>query len=195
MNSIYRKFRIKKIVLVAVIVYLFSVNICNSVSIVYNLRIAEITKRQITEALFNKPFIAAITIFDQTRKTHEDIFNHYNGGLASFIYIKKNFYCRLDGAAGKAFSKKNDIHLSRTQSDDILFTSGYGFSINKQVKTTISGLFGIPTHKDFGLEGVQFGTGHYALGLQWDGGIYNSSTSHPFHKISSSYCSFFSSNG
>ncbi|MEX0849129.1 MAG: hypothetical protein WD055_02775 [Candidatus Dependentiae bacterium] len=59
----------------------------------------------------------------------------------------------------------NQNQFERTQTDDILFYAGRGFKLNEKSRGTISGILGVPTHKDDSLEGIQFGTGHYAIGV------------------------------
>jgi hypothetical protein len=148
--------------------FLFVVQ-CQGISIVYNLRIAETTKRQAFESQIIKPFIAVATLFDTNRKTYDHIHQNFGGGFGSFIYLKQKFFARFDFAVANAISRTDNVHFSTTQADDLLFTAGYGFKISDKTMLSFSGLFGVPTHKDLGLQGVQVGTGHFGLGVQGDG--------------------------
>lgn len=141
----------------------------DSISLVYNLRVSETSKRQVVEALNIKPWVAAETVFNQNRLTYDGVHQNFVGALSSLLYVKENYYAKVDWAFGNAASRFETIHLSRTQTDDVVITAGYSFQLSPQVKITFSGLIGVPTHKNFGLQGVQIGTGHYGLGVQWDG--------------------------
>jgi len=145
------------------------ISACFGVSVVYNLRIAETSKRQATEPLITKPFVLAQTVFEQNRTTYDGIHQNFAGTLSSGIFLKDTYYVKVDWAFGNAASRFEALHLSRTQTDDIVVTSGYSFTLNEHAKITFSGLVGFPTHNDLGLQGAQIGTGHYGLGVQWDG--------------------------
>ena len=140
-------------------------------SFVYNLRIAETTKRQ-PEMAYLKPSLGSATFVDQFRKRHNDIDENIVGGLFSLVYFPRNFYMRMDWAFAHIALHTNAFDDARTQSDDILLSTGYSFKTSKKTKTTFSGLLGIPTHNDNGFLRPQFGTGHVGLGGQIDG-IYN----------------------
>lgn len=140
------------------------------VSTVYNLRIAEATKqRNIGTSTRNNPFIASVTLFDTFRKRYTGLQENYLGGLLSAVYIPNSWYIKVDWAVANARSQNCDTQFSRTQTDDVLFMGGYSKAFSEKILFTFSALFGIPTHKDLSFEGVQFGTGHYGVGLQMDG--------------------------
>jgi hypothetical protein len=153
----------------------------HSVSIVYNLKIAEATKRHVVEQQFKKPVIAAVTGFDQQRKTYNHTNQNIGGALFTMIYGHKPFYIRADTAVGHASENNKCIPLcdSRTQMDDILIATGLTHVFNERAKATLSGLAGFPTHDDTALQGIELGTGHYGVGVQLDGGyIYSKSLRH-----------------
>jgi hypothetical protein len=151
------------------------------VSIVYNLRIAQTTRRQNfpSEDIF--PSIGAITLFDQVHKLRDGTHQNVGGGLGTYILMQDHSYFRAEFAAGHVRASKDGLHLSRTQTDDILFSAGYNHVINDRSTVTLSGLLGFPTHKDFVLEGLQLGTGHIGCGVQLDGSY--SYSPHQTHSV------------
>ncbi|MGC2310848.1 MAG: hypothetical protein WA432_04465 [Candidatus Babeliaceae bacterium] len=165
----------------------------SSVSIVYNLRISETTKRQRLEQQFGYPFIAVVTLFDQWRNIKDGTHDNIGGGLGTFLYSTKSFYIRADFAAAHAreSNKALDLRFSRTQTDDLLFSGGYSRVLNKRTKMTLSGILGIPTHKDLSPEGIQFGTGHVGLGVQLDGSFVYSANQKQILMAATRYIHFF----
>lgn len=151
-----------------------------TVSFVYNLRIAEITKRQAFDQQGTQGnFLEATILIDQIRKKYDGSHQNAFGGLESFIYLSENMYCRFDWAVGHVRDSLGDYHFSRTQTDDILCMGGYSHSISKRTRFTLSGLLGIPTHKETSFVGIQFGTGHVGTGLQLDNAfIYSDDNNH-----------------
>lgn len=139
------------------------------VSLVYNLRIAETTRRQTLEQ-HDRPSILVGVLVNQYRETKNDIHQFVAGGLATYIRTFKDAYFRIDGAVGHIDQDKSIARTKtkRTQTDDILCSLGHGFSLSHNIRITVSGLLGIPTHNDTILEGVQFGTGHSSVGIQGD---------------------------
>lgn len=145
------------------------------VSIVYNMRIATITRRQKFENDKIQQFhnLLSGTPFAQWRKTENNNFKQNTYGmLGSYIYNRGNLYLKIDSAVGRVNSTiigdNNNLKISHTQTDDILFTGGFGQKIGKRVRLAYSGLFGIPTHRNYILEFSQFGIGHIGLGGQID---------------------------
>ncbi len=141
----------------------------SELSLVYNLRVTETISLQKINEESDKPFTISSLFFDQFRKRLDNTKERVLAGLQTFIYSPENYYFRVDFAAGNVMSKKNSCQFSRTQTDDILFTAGYGYKINDYNSVTFSGLFGLPTHKDLVLENIQFGYAHIGLGAQIDG--------------------------
>lgn len=136
-------------------------------SMVYNLRVAQITKQPLTKQSRNKSYNLLSLAFDQYRKKYNGIEQNFLGGFGTFIYIFKPFYCRIDGAF--AYIKEQNNHtttFSGTATDDILCTLGRQFSANKKIDITVSGFFGFPTHKNFNLQRVDFGIGQIGTGFQ-----------------------------
>lgn len=152
----------------------------SSTSFVYNMRIAETTRRQSLPILDKHPHIIAMTLVDQFRNqvngTNEMVF----GGLGTYIYSPRSYYARIDVAAAHTHHKFKTVHASQNQTDDILFSAGYTLEINKVAKVTFSGFFGVPTHGDKSFDpGLQFGTGHVGFGGQIDGiAAYTKSKNH-----------------
>lgn len=136
---------------------------------VYNFRIAEITKQPIFETERNKHTAIAL-VFDQYRKKYTNVRQNYIGNLDSFIYNFNPYYFRTDFAFSHI---KEQLHhvttFSGIETDDILFTLGRDFLLNNESRVTLSGLFGIPTHKISRLQHADFGYSQVGLGLQIDG--------------------------
>ncbi len=160
-----------------------------SASLVYNLRIAESTKRQAVESPYRKPSLAVIALVSQFSKSRDDIRFSYTGGLLSLQHSKKNFFIRADIAAAHVKQKTCETKFSRTQTDDILFSGGYSFVLDEKTRGAITVILGIPTHQDTILEGTQFGTGHVGLGGQFDGAYFYSGNNTIF--VAARYIRFF----
>lgn len=143
-----------------------------TVSVVYNIRISEITRRQSYNTDYAKPSIAILTFFDQQRWRYDTVREHVNAGLANYIYLSKKIYFKLDVAAGNVGQTKvNAPYFSRNQTDDVLLSCGYYIPISTRARITLSGKFGFPTHADFITQGIQLGTGHVGLGAQIDAAV------------------------
>ncbi len=172
----------KQVVKKAVLICCMFMQHCLGVSFVYNLRIAEITKRQITAELQKKikgPLLQSLVLINQMRKKNTGIHQNIFGALESLIFFSKNAYLRADWAFGRVSEKLDDFHFSRTQTDDILVSGGFSHAVSDRTKLTFSSLLGIPTHNETGFEGIQFGTGHVGFGLQIDNAfIYSKNKNH-----------------
>lgn len=145
------------------------------ISIVYNMRIATITRRQKFENDNIEQFhnLLSATPFVQWRKIKDGSFKQNDYGLlGSYIYNKDNHYLKIDSAVGHVNSTiigdDSCLKISRTEADDLLFTGGFGQKIGKKIRLAYSGLFGIPTHRNYILDLSQFGIGHIGLGGQID---------------------------
>ncbi|HEX2977619.1 MAG TPA: hypothetical protein VHO47_00650 [Candidatus Babeliales bacterium] len=149
--------------------FCFVVPAYGSISIVYNLRVAETSKHRGLESFFKKPSFGIFTPFGTFREKYNGVHHSAGGGLFTLLYSPERYYLRVDAAFARVSSHDRSIHFARTQGDDVLFSGGYSPRTSKKSKLTISGLFGIPTHKDTSLEFVQFGYGHFGLGAQVDG--------------------------
>jgi len=137
-----------------------------SISIVYNLKIAETTKRQDFEKNGEHPSTAAITGFNQFRTKYSGSRHNYGGSLLSYIYSPENYYARVDWAVAQV--NVDGGSFKKGQTDDLLFSAGYSHAFNHRSKCTLSGLFGMPTHKDLSILEPQFGYAHVGLGAQLD---------------------------
>jgi len=177
-----QKFQVKELGKVSL---LFCILYCNEllsiptgiISVVYNLRVSETTKF-ITEE-FTDPFGFNLTFFEEARWQNRLVCQKKNdtsnavGELASFLYVEKpllgrSWYLQANFAVARVSEKSDGQSLVRIQTDDLLLTAGYSWSLHSRVRFTVSGLLGIPTHKDTSLDQVQFGTGHLAFGIQFD---------------------------
>lgn len=145
---------------------LCSITSMQSITIVYNLRISQITRRQ---AISGNPSLFITNLFQQWYKFRNGSKQTDLGVLSSYIRTGTSWYFNVNGAVAHVESTFNRNKISRNQFDDILLSGGYGIIPRKGTQITFSGHFGIPTHKDTILEGVEFGTGHYAIGAQIDG--------------------------
>src|SRR5579885_1023590 len=160
-----------KRVVISVLFLLNNYVIANTTSAVYNLRIAETTKRVIFKNRpIGHPYVADAVVLGTWRKDYSGSTDAVAAGLGSFVYTPPSYYLRLDFAAGHAHEKSVLLGTStRNQMDDIVITGGYSKFIHEHSGVTFSGLIGIPTHKDKAFTGAQFGVGHPALGVQIDG--------------------------
>ncbi len=150
-------------------VLLLCINLCG-ISIVYNFRIAQITKQPITEKPGDKNGTVIALLFEQYGKKYNGVQQNFAGGFGSYIYDFSPYYFRIDGAVSHIHEKTDHItSFSGTEADDILFTLGRNAAINQYTSLTFSGLFGIPTHRLYRLQHVDFGYSQVGTGLQLDG--------------------------
>lgn len=165
-----------------------------AISMVWNFRIAQITKQLLfaTEEERNCTIVALL--FDQTRKKRTTaIHQNYAGGLGSYMFDFESYYFRADFAVSHIQETCNhQPTFSDTETDDILLTIGRNWVLDDHADITLSGLFGIPTHKVLRLQHADFGYGQIGAGIQLDG-IY------AFNDVSSfiygtRYIRFFSRN-
>lgn len=153
------------------------------VSTVYNFRIAQLTRQPIyPESTHRHHSIIALPFYFLYKKYSGPI-QDYSGALGSYIFDHSNAYIRIDAAASSIRAKTDHtVTFSGAATDDILVTAGYDFTFEKHhARATISGLFGIPTHRIHTLQHPDFGSGQIGLGLQADG-LYE------FNPISSLIC-------
>lgn len=146
--------------------------------VVYNMRMAATTR---AEEAARYTSLASSTLFDIERTHYNATHTAVTGGLATYIHTEPAWYGRIDFAVGNARGRLGSIRSSKVQTDDILFTAGYGFNTQRSAKITVSGLVGIPTHNDEGIIIPQFGTGHLGLGAQIDGAF--TFRQHPNHSL------------
>lgn len=161
-----------------------------NVSIVYNMRISEVTQRFDSSSKSNSEqsedkFTSSITLIDQVRRTYNDIKQNNTAAFLTFLYNPSDWFIRAETAFGhvkNTFPTQVPVHLvqSITQMDDILVTSGYTLkAYDNKARITMSGVLGIPVHPDVGLLGAQFGTGHVSVGTRLDGSYaYADNTDH-----------------
>lgn len=141
-----------------------------AISMVYNFRIAQVTKQPVPSEETEAENTFLVLLFDQYYKKHSDELHNFEGGLFSYIYNDKHYYFRTDGAVARVQQKKEGVVVfSDTQTDDVLFTFGRHFEFSDNKTSTLSVLFGIPTHRVFKLLHPDFGYGHMGTGIQLDG--------------------------
>jgi len=142
----------------------------HGITLVYNLRIAETTRTQLKHLVQKRHSIIAATPFAQFRQLLKDAHESAVGGLLTYIYMKEHFFARVNAAVGHVHAKSDTLNasFSRTQTDDILATVGYAFSVHEYLSMGASLHLGVPTHEDTSLQVVQLGTGHVGLGGQID---------------------------
>src|SRR5271154_2140010 len=167
MRRVVMNYRIPRYLLLASI--FMHANLC-AISIVYNFRIAQITKQPIVdEENYNKHTIISL-LFDQYNRKHSDSSTNFVGGLAAYIYTFSPYFVRVDFAVSHIHAQScNVTTFTGTETDDILFTFGRNFKFDLHKVLTISGLFGIPTHQILHLKHPEFGYGQVSLGAQLDG--------------------------
>ena len=105
--------------------FLFQHNALSAVSMVYNFRIAKITKQPIHDHKIHHHNIIAL-LFDQYRKKYDRIFQNYVGMLGSYIYKWNHMSFRTDFAFSHILEKNSSgmVDFRGTETDDILFTLG-----------------------------------------------------------------------
>lgn len=142
----------------------------SAISIVYNFRIAQVTKQPIVENGEERDYSIVGLLFDQFQKKYDGVHQNFVGGLASFIYNFKPYYFRTDFSVAHIKASLDHVTtFSGTRTDDLLFTLGRNFTLNNKAVMTFSGLFGVPTHEILTLQHADFGYGQYGLGIQLDG--------------------------
>lgn len=153
-----------------------------STSMVYNFRIAQITKQFQFDSEEDKRYTAIALFFDQIMKKHNGNSQNYLGGFGSLIYNFDNYYIRMDSAFAHINNKqKGLVTFSGMETDDILFTFGCNFIKKKKDLITASWLLGVPTHEIHALEHTDFGYGQTGIGFQIDGShSYSANDKHIF---------------
>lgn len=161
----------KNIIICALLVQLFSYSRAYAISVVYNFRIAQITRQPIAHQPNTKPDSIAPLVFDFFQKMKNfDIRENYAGGLVTYNHNFIHNYFRADFAVAHTSRTVDKVQtVDVTEPDDILFTAGHCIIHNDNAMVTLSGLLGIPTHSVYTLERVGFGSGQVGLGAQIDG--------------------------
>lgn len=151
-----------------------------AVTIVYNLRVAGAAKRQAIREFKPGPEIVAAIPFFAARQRYNGGKQKMGGLLGTFVHIKPPWYFKVDFAAARvAECTAANTYFARTQTDDILLSTGYILPIKERAKLAFSALLGIPTHTSYELEPIQFGIAHVGTGAQLDGSyIYTSNLKH-----------------
>jgi len=143
-----------------------------AVSIVYNFRVAQITRQSIGHQTEKRPNSLAVLLFDFFQKTQSfNIRENYAGGLLTYNRdVAKHCYFRADFAVAHAHQTNQGVSTVEViEPDNILLTAGRNFRPTEKSKVTLSGLLGIPTHEVNTLQRVGFGVGQVGAGVQVDG--------------------------
>jgi hypothetical protein len=162
----------KNIIALTLLLELITYVPMSAVSVVYNFRIAQITRQPIAKSTSHRHTTLSGLLFDFFQKNkHFDIRENYAGGLITFNHdFAEKYYFRTDFAVAHASQTIGKItQADDTEPDDILCTMGRNFILNKKSRVTLSGLFGIPTHSVNTLQRAGFGTGQVGVGAQLDG--------------------------
>jgi len=141
-----------------------------AISIVYNYRIAQVTKQPIVENVVSKPVTFVALLFDQYQKKYDnETRQNFAGGFGSLIYEFDPCYLRADFAFSHIQQTVHHVtNFTDTETDDILFTFGSNIIKDGNKTVALSGLFGVPTHAIFRLQHVDFGYNQVGLGTQLD---------------------------
>lgn len=182
---------IRKDILIFGLIYFLIFPVRGSISIVYNLRVAETSKRIEVKSTLASPSLGTFTGFGTFREKYNGIKHACGGGLFTLVYAPESFFLRIDAAVGRVSSNDHGVHFSRTQTDDLLFSGGYSPRISNKIRLTFSGLLGLPTHKDTSIAHIQLGYGHYGLGVQMDGSFIFSSNSNHTLRCAARFIHFF----
>lgn len=163
------------LIIVALIMLVTTGNVYN-VTVVYNIKISQTTRRFQSAAPLPVDgeahnTTATLTLVDQWRETYNHIKQKTAAGLITLLYSPDGWFARLESAVGyvkNSYPIPVNLIASRAQIDDIILSAGYGVLVYDRARVTASALLGIPTHCDLGLLGAQLGTGHVGLGVQLD---------------------------
>ena len=145
-----------------------------ALSMVYNFRIAQITKEPLMENSYAYGYRYRLIplVFDQYQQKYTgSIDQNFAGGLCTFIYdFWRTYYFRIDGAVSHIHQTTcGATTFSGSETDDILLTVGRDFKPYDHTRITFSGLCGVPTHSVVTLKHVNFGYGQASVGGQLDG--------------------------
>ena len=146
-----------------------------NVSIVYNMKISDITRRsQISERGEEGPqtkgFGMTFTTIDQWRQTYNNITQNCIAEMLTLLYSPNNWYISSQVAFGhvrNTFPFFEPFRKAITQFDDVLFSGGYAIKINDRTRLTASGLLGIQYTKMLYLLVQSLERDTLDLGLNW----------------------------
>lgn len=161
--------------LIVITSFLISNQINGAISLVYNIRIAEASKKNATETL--KPYTFTFTPTGAYGKTRNDIITGLIGFLQSATYTHNSFFAQINWAFGETFltippltalGTTKFTRIKTFNTDDILIRLGYSYSHTERLSFSFTGHLGIPTHKDLVLQSFPLGYAHVGLGFQFD---------------------------
>lgn len=137
------------------------------ISVVYFLRVSQVGTQ--LESKITKPSLMIVTGFGEWAKTRDQFHQRAVGVWGNYRYDQPSWSLSINSAVGQVRNNACNLKFKRTQSDDLLFIGSYKpRPLSEKASCTISGYFGVPTHRDTVLEGLEFGTGHYGTGAQFD---------------------------
>lgn len=143
-----------------------------AITAVYNLRVANTSSEKIDfyeqDKVKNAPSLLTTKIYTQFRTNKRGDDQALYANVSNYIFTKKEAYFRIDGAFGYVREKNAQEITRHVQGDDILLSLGYRHKVKPHILLSYTAITGIPLHKDFEFEYFQLGTGHYALGAQFD---------------------------
>jgi len=141
-----------------------------STSVVYNFRIAQITKQPFSDSSNKHNNTIVALLFNIYQKKYNGPSQNFTGELTGYIYDFDPYFFRTDFAFAHIKNKvAGTTTYTGTQTDDLLFTVGRNFQTSPKNSLTLSGLFGIPTHANTNLIHKSFGYAQVGLGAQVDG--------------------------
>jgi hypothetical protein len=151
----------------------------HSASVVYSLKISETTRHAVSNEE-DYPLSFNLSSVNSYREEFSGVREKILSCLASLIYSPVDYYIRADFGFASLNRDRKKLNFSKMEIDDFLLTAGKSKNFNDKIKLSFSGLFGIPTHKDYSIiQPLQFGIGHFGLGLQLDGScVYSSDKKH-----------------
>ena len=156
--------------------YLLFLILCNyatsdlATSMVYNFRIAQVTKQPLSEEPNDRKNTIIALLFDVYQKKYNGPRQNFTGALASYIRDFAPYYVRLDFAFSHIKQNINhQTNFTGNETDDLLLTTGCKINSSPQNSVTLSTLCGIPTHRINTLQHPDFGYNQVGLGLQLDG--------------------------
>jgi len=150
-----------------------SIRIQGSISLVYNMRISETTIKLVGGTAGFYTFTVNPTYANGlTRKGTK---GDFIGLLQTSAYATDTYFAKIEIAFGQATAAipqdecwYNYYHTKSLTTDDILLKAGYSHSPHPQIKFSLAGQLGIPTHRNLVLQYFAIGYGHFGLGFQFD---------------------------
>lgn len=152
-----------------IIIFMFLSNNIIAVSVVYNFRVAQITRQPIARSGERKPNMLIGLVLDQYQQQYSGIKQNYLSGLGAFLHLQEPWYVRADFAVASIRQWANHVTTyKKFETDDVLLAFGRHFKPYDKLDVTVSGFLGIPTHKMNLLDPINFGFAQVGTGIQVD---------------------------